>query len=81
MTIAVGDRIPDVEIRVMGSDGPEPIRTGDILGRGKVVMFAVPGPSRPPARTTTFPVMSSVRPTCGPKGSTPSLVCRSTTRT
>jgi peroxiredoxin len=47
MTIAVGDRIPDVEIRVMGSDGPEPIRTGDILGRGKVVMFAVPGAFTP----------------------------------
>ena len=47
MTIAVGDRIPDVEIKVMGSDGPEPIRTGDILGRGKVVMFAVPGAFTP----------------------------------
>ena len=47
MTIAVGDRVPDVEIRVMGSDGPEPIRTGDVLGRGKVVLFAVPGAFTP----------------------------------
>jgi peroxiredoxin len=47
MTIAVGDRIPDVEIRVMGSDKPEPVRTGDVLGRGKVVLFAVPGAFTP----------------------------------
>jgi peroxiredoxin len=47
VTIAVGDHIPDVEISVMGSDAPEPIRTGDVLGRGKVVLFAVPGAFTP----------------------------------
>ncbi len=47
MTISVGDRIPDVEISVMGSEAPEPIRTGDVLGRGKVVLFAVPGAFTP----------------------------------
>ncbi len=47
MTIAVGDHIPDVEIRVMGADGPEPIRTGDVFGRGKVVLFALPGAFTP----------------------------------
>ncbi len=47
MTISVGDRIPDVEISVMGSEAPEPIRTGDVLGRGKAVLFAVPGAFTP----------------------------------
>ena len=31
----------------MGSEAPEPIRTGDVLGRGKVVLFAVPGAFTP----------------------------------
>jgi glutaredoxin/glutathione-dependent peroxiredoxin len=47
MSIAVGDRVPDVEVRVMGEKGPEPVRTGDILGTGKVVLFAVPGAFTP----------------------------------
>lgn len=47
MPIAVGDRIPDVEIMTMGPDGPTPIRTGEALGRGKVVLFAVPGAFTP----------------------------------
>jgi len=47
MTIAVGDRIPDVEIWTMTSEGPKSVRTGDVLGRGKVVLFAVPGAFTP----------------------------------
>lgn len=47
MTIAVGDRVPDVEVRTMGSDGPQPLRTGEALGKGKVVLFAVPGAFTP----------------------------------
>ena len=47
MAIKVGDRIPDVELRTMGPDGPQPVRTGDVLGAGKVVLFAVPGAFTP----------------------------------
>jgi len=47
MTIAVGDRIPDLELWTMGDDGPKRIRSSDILGRGKVVLFAVPGAFTP----------------------------------
>ena len=48
MSINVGDRIPDVEIKTMGPDGaPVPIRTGEALGAGKVVLFAVPGAFTP----------------------------------
>ena len=81
MTIAVGDRIPDVEVRVMGDDGPEPIQTGDVLGRGKVVLFALPGAFTPTCSDYHLPVSSFVPASCGPKGSTPSPACRSTTLT
>jgi len=47
MTIAIGDRIPDVEIKTMGPEGPVSIRTGDVLGRGKVVLFGLPGAFTP----------------------------------
>jgi peroxiredoxin len=47
MTIAIGTSIPDVEIRTMGADGPQPVRTGEALGTGKVVLFGVPGAFTP----------------------------------
>lgn len=47
MSISVGDRIPDVEVMTFGADGPERIRTGEALGSGKVVLFAVPGAFTP----------------------------------
>jgi peroxiredoxin len=47
MTIAVGDRIPDVDVQVMGPEGPKKVNTGDVLGKGKVVLFAVPGAFTP----------------------------------
>lgn len=47
MTIAVGDRIPDVTVMTNGSDGPMPVQTGEVLGSGKVVLFAVPGAFTP----------------------------------
>ena len=43
-----GQPIPDVEVQVLGEDGfPQPVRTGEILGTGKVVLFAVPGAFTP----------------------------------
>lgn len=47
MAVSVGDKIPDVEVRTMGEEGPTPVRTGDVLGKGKVVLFAVPGAFTP----------------------------------
>jgi peroxiredoxin len=47
MTIAIGDRIPDVKVMTSRPDGPIPVQTGDVLGHGKVVLFAVPGAFTP----------------------------------
>jgi glutaredoxin/glutathione-dependent peroxiredoxin len=47
MTIAVGDRIPDVQLMTMTGARPRPVQSGEALGRGKVVLFAVPGAFTP----------------------------------
>jgi glutaredoxin/glutathione-dependent peroxiredoxin len=47
MPISVGDKIPDVEVRTMGPEGPVPVRTGEVLGSGRVVLFGVPGAFTP----------------------------------
>jgi len=47
MTIAIGDKVPDIEVRTMGPDGPQAVRTGDVLGGPKVVLFALPGAFTP----------------------------------
>jgi len=48
VAVSVGDTIPNVEVRVLGDDGaPAPVQTGDVLGTGKVVLFAVPGAFTP----------------------------------
>ncbi|HXQ44218.1 MAG TPA: peroxiredoxin [Acidimicrobiales bacterium] len=47
MTIAVGDRIPDVELWKVTDDGFTSVRSAEVLGKGKVVLFAVPGAFTP----------------------------------
>ncbi len=48
MSVQVGDQIPDVTLRVLGPDGmPAPVQSGEMLGSGKVVLFAVPGAFTP----------------------------------
>ncbi len=47
MPIAVGDRIPDINVMTTGPQGPVHVQTGTALGSGKVVLFAVPGAFTP----------------------------------
>jgi peroxiredoxin len=47
MTIAVGDKIPDVTVQIATPDGPKPAQTGELLGQGKVILFGVPGAFTP----------------------------------
>jgi peroxiredoxin len=47
MAVNVGDKVPDVEVHTMGPEGPKKVRTSEVLGAGKVVLFAVPGAFTP----------------------------------
>lgn len=47
MPIQVGDKIPDVELKTMGANGPEPISTQEVFSGKRVVLFAVPGAFTP----------------------------------
>ena len=47
MTLSVGDRIPDVTLMRMTGEGPAPVSSGEALGSGIVVLFAVPGAFTP----------------------------------
>lgn len=48
MAISVGDTIPNSTLRVLGADGmPKPVNAHDVIGSGKVVLFAVPGAFTP----------------------------------
>jgi peroxiredoxin len=47
MTIQTGDQIPDVKVFTFGESGPEATTSSEVLGTGKVVLFAVPGAFTP----------------------------------
>ncbi len=48
MSKNTGDQIPNVELRTLGDDGmPQSVQSQELLGQGKVVLFAVPGAFTP----------------------------------
>lgn len=47
MTIAAGDQIPDVPVRIMADGAPTVVPSRELLGTGRVVLFAVPGAYTP----------------------------------
>ncbi|AXS83837.1 MULTISPECIES: peroxiredoxin [Marinobacter] len=55
MPIQPGDTLPDIELQVMGTSGPEKIRTGDLFAGKKVVLFAVPGAFTPTCSAAHLP--------------------------
>ena len=55
MTISVGDRIPDVTLRVVTDTGADAVSSWDLLGSGRVVLFAVPGAFTPTCSQTHLP--------------------------
>ncbi len=55
MTIAKGDRLPDVTIKTNGPEGPQDISTGDLFSGKRVVLFAVPGAFTPGCSNTHMP--------------------------
>jgi peroxiredoxin len=55
MTIATGDRLPDVTLKTNGPEGPQDLATGDFFAGRKVVLFAVPGAFTPGCSNTHMP--------------------------
>lgn len=47
MAINVGDQIPEMSLGTMGDQGPVSVSSREALGRGKTVLFAVPGAFTP----------------------------------
>jgi peroxiredoxin len=47
MTIKAGDRIPEGKLKQMGPDGPMNVTATELLGKGRVVLFSVPGAFTP----------------------------------
>jgi glutaredoxin/glutathione-dependent peroxiredoxin len=47
MAIATGEKIPDVQLKTMGKREPESVSSFDVLGKGRVVLFGVPGAFTP----------------------------------
>ena len=43
MTVKIGDKIPDLQLFVMGKEGPEDIRSDAIFKGKKVAVFGLPG--------------------------------------
>jgi peroxiredoxin len=55
MTIAVGDKIPDVDVMMATADGPQKTTSSEVLGKGKVALFAVPGAFTPTCSAKHLP--------------------------
>ena len=55
MTIAVGDKLPQTNFRVMTADGPQPRTTDELFNGRKVVLFAVPGAFTPTCQNNHLP--------------------------
>ncbi len=55
MTIAVGDKLPDVKLVKATSDGPEAVQSGDYFAGKKVALFSVPGAFTPTCSAKHLP--------------------------
>jgi len=59
MTIAVGDPIPDVPVSLMVDGSPSDVSSRELLGTGRVVLFAVPGAFTPGCSRVHLPGYSA----------------------
>ena len=55
MTIAVGDKLPDVKLVKATDDGPEAVQSGDYFAGKKVALFSVPGAFTPTCSAKHLP--------------------------
>jgi len=55
MTIAVGDKLPDVKLVKVGASGPEAVQSGDYFAGKKVALCSVPGAFTPTCSAKHLP--------------------------
>jgi peroxiredoxin len=55
MTIAIGDKLPDVKVVKAGESGPEPVQTGEYFKGKRVALFSVPGAFTPTCSAKHLP--------------------------
>jgi peroxiredoxin len=55
MTIAVGDKLPDVKLSKATESGPEPVQSGDYFKGKRVALLAVPGAFTPTCSAKHLP--------------------------
>lgn len=55
MTIAVGDKLPDVKLMKATESGPEPVQSSDYFAGKKVALFSVPGAFTPTCSAKHLP--------------------------
>ncbi|MGB7433408.1 MAG: peroxiredoxin [Ahrensia sp.] len=55
MTIAVGDKLPEMTLKVLGDDGPANVESASLFAGKKVVLFAVPGAFTPTCTLNHLP--------------------------
>ncbi|MCJ8151446.1 peroxiredoxin [Shinella sp. H4-D48] len=55
MTIAVGDKLPDLKLKERTPDGPAEVSTAELFGGKRIVLFAVPGAFTPTCSLNHLP--------------------------
>ncbi len=55
MTIAIGDKLPAATFKILSDKGPADVSAADLLGKGRIALFAVPGAFTPTCHKTHMP--------------------------
>lgn len=55
MTIKVGEKVPSTTLMQMKDGGPKPVKTDDLFGGKKVILFALPGAFTPTCSAKHLP--------------------------
>lgn len=55
MTIKTGDRVPSVTLKRLGGSGLEDVKTDEVFGGRKIVLFSVPGAYTPTCSNEHLP--------------------------
>ncbi len=66
--IKIGDKIPAQKLMLATPDGPREVETAELLGLGKVVLFAVPGAFTPTCSAKHVPGFVKLAPELKAKG-------------